>query len=647
MSNKIEFKIFADAKDLEKGLSSTKRQFDALGRGSALAFGGLTASIFGFTKAADSQRKALAAVDQAIQSTGGAAGRSLDQLKEKAKSLQSETLFEEEVILRNATTQLLTFTNIAEDNFDRVQMVALDVSTVLDTTGDGTARLKDVSIQLGKALNDPVQNLSALSRAGIQFSDSQEKTIKTLAQTNRLSEAQALILTELERQYGGQARAAREADSGLGSLKNSLGDLAENIGQALLPTVQRLTGSIEKLSQFLENNPGFASASAQFLVLGAAITGVLASIGFLGSGVISAIGLFAKLGKPLTFLVNKLPIISALLQNIALVGAAAFIGWKIGERVAEIESVQRAIESLARQLDLFGLRTNEEILANAEAANKAAVLRRQLLDDELLEKRAFIEQEKEIERQKNEELLLMQQEADILKIENLEQFQEQVRVLEDSKLEEYINRLSLEKDALKSVEEQKTDILKNEAVARQALRDSEQKGQLAALDFAEQMTQAFGKESKAAFYILKALRIGEILVNSFAAAMNIRATWAWNPPVLAALLSENKVATFLSIAGVVGTTIAGSFAVGASRIPQDMTASIHRGEMIIPETFSDAIRSGELSLSGSGGGGLDGGGIRFDFSGATLNGVTEDFVKEIFTKASESIVNKTLVPLPA
>lgn len=48
------------------------------------------------------------------------------------------------------------------------------------------------------------------------------------------------------------------------------------------------------------------------------------------------------------------------------------------------------------------------------------------------------------------------------------------------------------------------------------------------------------------------------------------------------------------------------FAVGTPNVPNDMVAQIHKGEGIIPATFMEGIRSGELSLSG--GNGNQGGG---------------------------------------
>jgi hypothetical protein len=49
-----------------------------------------------------------------------------------ASDLQGKTLFGDEVILKDATAQLLTFTNIAGEQFARTQLAALNLATRLD-----------------------------------------------------------------------------------------------------------------------------------------------------------------------------------------------------------------------------------------------------------------------------------------------------------------------------------------------------------------------------------------------------------------------------------------------------------------------------------------------------------------------------------
>ena len=187
------------------------------------------AAIMGFFKNSikkfGEQEKAITKVRTALIATGNASGMTLKKLTAEASKLQKNTIFGDETILNDATAQLLTFTNITGDNFLRTQKAALNLSTVLD--GD----LKSASIQLGKALNDPVANLSALSRSGIQFSKDQKAVINGLVAQNKLFEAQTIILDELDRQYGGQAEAM--AGAGVASLmqfKNAWGDMMERIG---------------------------------------------------------------------------------------------------------------------------------------------------------------------------------------------------------------------------------------------------------------------------------------------------------------------------------------------------------------------------------------------------------------------------------
>ena len=201
-----------------------------------LALGAASISAF------DKQQKAIAQVEAGLKSTGEAVGFTSKQLQQMAADLQKRTLFGDEEILKDATAQLLTFTNIAGEQFERTQVAALNLATRLD--GD----LKSASIQLGKALNDPIANLSALSRSGIQFSEEQKKVIKSLAETNRLAEAQTIILDELEKQYGGSAEAAAKAGAGgLKQLQNRLGDTMEEIGKQLLPIVIKLADKINNL----------------------------------------------------------------------------------------------------------------------------------------------------------------------------------------------------------------------------------------------------------------------------------------------------------------------------------------------------------------------------------------------------------------
>jgi hypothetical protein len=226
----------------EKALGGLKTALGALG----IAFGisQIKSFVTGSVDLFRIQEKAVAQVQAGLLSTGNRVGFTLDELKKKAIALQNETLFGDEEILQSVTAQLLTFTNIAGEQFDRTQQAALDLATRLD--GD----LKSASIQLGKALNDPIKGLSALAKSGIQFSSDQKELIKTLTESGKITEAQTLILDELEKQYGGSAAAAADADGGITQLSNAFNDAREVLGGLIM---EGLKPTIKSLKEFFAN----------------------------------------------------------------------------------------------------------------------------------------------------------------------------------------------------------------------------------------------------------------------------------------------------------------------------------------------------------------------------------------------------------
>lgn len=165
-----------------------------------------------------------------LESTGYAAGLSADELKSMASELQAVTNYGDEATIA-AQSLLLTFTNIGEDVFPEVTETVLDMSTAFGQD------LKSSAIQLGKALNDPIEGLGSLSRIGVQFTEEQEDLIKAMVEAGDVAGAQGIILAELGTQVGGAARAAYEPTTGL---MNAWGDFKEELGNAVLPILDEL-----------------------------------------------------------------------------------------------------------------------------------------------------------------------------------------------------------------------------------------------------------------------------------------------------------------------------------------------------------------------------------------------------------------------
>ena len=86
---------------------------------------------------------------------------------------------------------------------------ALNMSTVFGQD------LQQSMVQLGTALNDPIQGIGRLRRIGISFTEQQKNQIQTLMEANDVLGAQQVIIAELEREIGGVARAMGAGDIGV------------------------------------------------------------------------------------------------------------------------------------------------------------------------------------------------------------------------------------------------------------------------------------------------------------------------------------------------------------------------------------------------------------------------------------------------
>lgn len=217
-----------------------------LGAGIKAAAGVAAAGMAIYVKNTIEAEKVQAQLAARIKDTAGIAGRSLQQLNAQAEKLQSVTIFDDEAI-GSAQAMLLTFKQIQGVNFDAAVEGALDLSTAMGVD------LNSAALQLGKALNDPIKGLGALSRAGIQFSKDQRELIKSMVEAGDVAGAQKLILKELEGQMGSAAEAARNTLGGaLQGLKNTFNNLLE--GDAGGGGVKATTEAINQLSATL-NDP--------------------------------------------------------------------------------------------------------------------------------------------------------------------------------------------------------------------------------------------------------------------------------------------------------------------------------------------------------------------------------------------------------
>ena len=201
-------------------------------------------------------QKVSAQTAAALKSTGGAAGVTQKHIESMAGALQKQTGLQDDAI-QSSQNLLLTFTKISNSGpdkiFDRATRATLDLSVALGKDMGSSAMM------VGKALNDPVKGVSALGRAGVQFTASQKETIKSLVETGRVADAQKMILRELETQVGGSARAFGETTPGqVAKAQRAFEDLTQGVVTAVAPlaaaVLPGLTAAINGTVSFFQAN---------------------------------------------------------------------------------------------------------------------------------------------------------------------------------------------------------------------------------------------------------------------------------------------------------------------------------------------------------------------------------------------------------
>ncbi|MGH6693212.1 MAG: hypothetical protein ACREF4_21295, partial [Gammaproteobacteria bacterium] len=220
-------------------------RMDAVGKRMAraagvVALGGIVALGAGLVKgiSAAARFEVLSAKTNAvIESTGNVANISVKGVQSLAASLETMSGVDEELII-NSQNVLATFTQVrnevgkGNDIFDQGAKAALNMSVALGTD------LQNATIQIGKALQDPIRGVTALRRAGVQLSEAQTEQIRVMVEAGDVMGAQKIILGELETQFGGVAEAAGDTFAGkLERAKDSLSDMAREVGAVALPAL--------------------------------------------------------------------------------------------------------------------------------------------------------------------------------------------------------------------------------------------------------------------------------------------------------------------------------------------------------------------------------------------------------------------------
>lgn len=357
----------------QKHLRGVGQRLQSIGRGMATVGAGMTAAITAplvglgamAVGEASEMRDALGQVSAALTSMGDVGGRSLEQLKTQADNLAATSLFEDDQILRGVTANLLTFGNVAGASFDRAQQAALDLSARLGQD------LQASTIMVGKALNDPILGLTALRRVGIQFTADQEKQIKAMAGVGDMAGAQAIMLSELERQFGGSAKAARDAANPMERMRLSLSAMAGDIGSILLPMVDKAAAAFAVLTEKFGNlSPGMQQAVVVIGLVAAAIGPLLVALGAVVASVGVLLPIIGAIGAPFLIVAAAVAAVAAAFYVFRdaiipiMQSFAASVAENVGPKLAPLwEAIKGAVAAVGEVFNaIFGEGAPESVV---------------------------------------------------------------------------------------------------------------------------------------------------------------------------------------------------------------------------------------------------------------------------------------------
>lgn len=311
--------------------------------------------------------------------------------------------------------------------------------------------------------------------------------------------------------------------------------------------------------------------------------------------------------------------------------------------------------------------TEQKMELNGAYADRKRELDAMLLNDEI----TAAQYKQEMQALQNEmelELLQEQYDAELEKfIENqtlMDETKNQMQLTQDetelaalqTKLDGIATKQQVQNDRLVAMK-----IKKDELEQKQTQKQGDWQLKFEAIMASEQMKNAQkaanelvalqNSKNKQLAAIGKAAAIFQITTDTARGAMSAYSALAPIPIVGPALGAAAAAAVIAYGAERISQVTSASYAVGTPDIPQDHMAMVHAGEMIIPATFADAIRSGDLSLSGGAGSGgsnqTSNSNITISFDGASFYGqMNDEEIKYIGERLGQLITENIITPIP-
>jgi hypothetical protein len=225
--------ITSDLKDRLSDLSgnagvvgSVFSKMGTTGLGFAAVHGGISVGLGKVAEESESLHRFDNIFSAMLKSTDQASGQTVRSLNEIADSMKYSTMATEEGT-KQAEVALLAFGNVTGEAFGRTIKAGQDLSVVMGTD------LKSATVLFARAMEDPEQGLTRLSRAGIVFTDQQKEVIKAMAASGDQAGVLNSFLTAVESKIGGAGEADASTVTGaFHRLHEAINQTFEDIGKS-------------------------------------------------------------------------------------------------------------------------------------------------------------------------------------------------------------------------------------------------------------------------------------------------------------------------------------------------------------------------------------------------------------------------------
>ena len=309
-----------------------------------------------------------------LLTTGGATNTQVNLLLKQADALEKVGVVSKENIIV-AQSQLSTF-DLSADTIKRLTPAILDYVTAEKGATASADDFKSMTNGLAQALQG---NFASLTKTGFVLDEATKKQIKTGSEAQRVT----AIIGVLNSTYKGFNQSLLDTPEGkITKIRQGFGDLKEEVGFALLDSIDRLSGSTENFAKQLQG-------------LGTEIGDVIRGVTFLAVELGDILSVFdsaekntkSLMDETITFgdtILTLIPILGVYVKALKdkgkeerLLGASATATPAQGRLDAQARKTTKALEGLTKGTQLTDeaqkklIETQEELKRNTTALTEA------------------------------------------------------------------------------------------------------------------------------------------------------------------------------------------------------------------------------------------------------------------------------------